>query len=492
MSQDAAELTGVLPAGSQAEAGPPVWVGRLSRLLARPAGIPQGTHRPAHVLAINVVVAAVAAGCLALVLLTFGRPTDPIALAVLAVLLLSLELETYGLKIGGGSIHFGGTANVGVGATFLLGYPAALVAGLAMIAGCLWRRNYDVRKLVFNFGMVELAFSATYAVYHALRSTIGGSPGGFIAACVVAGLTGWAINYGLLGAVVSLDEGTNMFHNRPFVANSSRLAPYHAVYGLTGAGVVAASGAIGPIAALLTFVGPLSIVQFAMGRWMREQSAHARTIAEGFNATLVSLSKAIDLRDHDTEGHCRRVVEYTRIVATRMGIGGAELTTLCHGALLHDIGKIGVPDSILHKPGSLTEEEWAVIRQHPELGARMVADVRQLEHARQIILTHHERYDGRGYPRGLRGEEIPLGARIFAIADSFDAMMSDRPYRPALTLEQARRELHRCSGTDFDPACVEAFLAHSDGDLVRIIKMREQADTGLLSALPVLVPAGSH
>ncbi|HVA21383.1 MAG TPA: HD domain-containing phosphohydrolase [Candidatus Micrarchaeia archaeon] len=434
----------------------------------------------------NVLVGAIAAGSLLLLVATFGRPPDPVALGVLAIVLLALEMETFGLKVGSDQIHFGGTANVSVGATFLLGYPAVAITALAVVAGCLWRRNYDLRKVVFNFGMIVLAFSATYATYRALRGVWGGSPGGFVLACAVAGLVGWAINYGLLTVIISLDSGTNTFRDRAFVMSASRVAPYHAVYGLTGAGVVAAQGAIGSIAALMTFIGPLSIVQFVMGRWVREQQAHGRTIADGFNATLVSLSKAIDLRDHDTEGHCRRVVEYTRMVASRMGIGGPELTALCHGALLHDIGKIGVPDAILHKPGSLTDEEWAVIRQHPELGAQMVADVRQLEHARQIILTHHERFDGRGYPQGLRGDDIPLGARIFAIADSFDAMMSDRPYRSSMTLDEARRELRRCAGTDFDPDCVEAFLGYSDAQLVSVINMREQADIGLLSALPIL------
>ena len=487
MASDTAEMAAAaLPVPAVPGSGYLARARALGRLLARPAGVPQRTHPPAHPLALNVLVSVVGLGSAVLVAETFGRPKEPLALAVLAVLLLSLELQTYGLKVGGDNIHFSGTANVSMGATFLLGFPAALVSALAIVAGCLWRRNYDLRKLIFNFGMVVVAYSATYAIYVQLRSAWGTSPVAFVGAGVAAALVGWLVNYGLLALVMSLDLGTNIVRNRMFMVSSSSLAPYHAVYGLTGAGVVAASGLIGPIAALLTFVAPLSIVQFATGRWMREQHAHGRTIAEGFNATLVSLSKAIDLRDHDTEGHCRRVVEYTRMVATRLGIDGPELTALCHGALLHDIGKIGVPDAILHKPGSLTEEEWAVIRTHPELGAQMVADVRQLEHARQIILTHHERFDGRGYPRGLRGEEIPLGARIFAIADSFDAMMSDRPYRPSMTLEQARRELRRCAGADFDPRCVDAFLAHSDVDLTAVIKMREQADIGLLSALPIL------
>ncbi|EQD63492.1 response regulator receiver (CheY-like) modulated metal dependent phosphohydrolase, partial [mine drainage metagenome] len=160
-----------------------------------------------------------------------------------------------------------------------------------------------------------------------------------------------------------------------------------------------------------------------------------------------SLSKAIDLRDKDTEGHCRRVVDYSLLMGRNLNFSDEALVRLSHGALLHDIGKIGVSDTILLKPGPLTDDEWAVMRTHPELGFMMVADVRQLEKAREIILNHHERFDGKGYPRGLSGETIPLEARVFTIADAFDAMVSDRPYRKGMSLEDARTEVRRCAGT---------------------------------------------
>ncbi len=214
---------------------------------------------------------------------------------------------------------------------------------------------------------------------------------------------------------------------------------------------------------------------------MKEQAARLSDAESAFNATLISLSKAIDLRDKDTEGHCRRVVEYSLLMGRNLRFSQDEMVRLSHGALLHDIGKIGVPDAILMKPGPLTEEEWAIMRTHPELGFQMVSDVRQLERAREIILNHHERFDGRGYPRGLSGDAIPLPARVFSIADSFDAMISDRPYRKGLPLHEARAEVRRCAGTQFDPICVAAFDQIPDEELRHITEERAHPTEELLS-----------
>ena len=137
----------------------------------------------------------------------------------------------------------------------------------------------------------------------------------------------------------------------------------------------------------------------------------------------------------------------------------AELRDVEHGVMLHDIGKIGIPDSILLKPGPLSSDEWRVMRTHPEIGRRLVEPIPFLAGAVPIIYHHHERWDGNGYPEGLRGEEIPLGARIFAVADALDAMTFDRPYSRAVTMEAAREEIARCDGTHFDPVVVSTFLA---------------------------------
>ena len=149
---------------------------------------------------------------------------------------------------------------------------------------------------------------------------------------------------------------------------------------------------------------------------------------------------------------------YAMCLARAHRMGEADLRDLEYGVILHDIGKIGIPDSILLKPGPLTPEEWKVMRTHPEVGRRLVENIPFLAGAVPIVYHHHERWDGHGYPEGLSGESIPLGARIFAVADALDAMTYDRPYSRAVTLEAARAEISRCAGTHFDPAVVDSFM----------------------------------
>jgi response regulator RpfG family c-di-GMP phosphodiesterase len=184
-----------------------------------------------------------------------------------------------------------------------------------------------------------------------------------------------------------------------------------------------------------------------------------RELEKSYEATLQALVTALDYRDNETQGHSFRVVDYAAQVAGRMGVGEPELSWIRRGAILHDVGKIGVPDAILRKPGKLDPEEWVEMRKHPEMGYRMLRHIEYFEPALEIVLCHQERWDGSGYPRGLRGEKIPLGARIFAIVDTFDAMTSDRPYRRARTVNEAREEVRRCAGTQFDPEVARAFLS---------------------------------
>jgi putative nucleotidyltransferase with HDIG domain len=179
---------------------------------------------------------------------------------------------------------------------------------------------------------------------------------------------------------------------------------------------------------------------------------------ESYRTTLEALATALDARDAETLGHSARVAAYTVTVARRMGVTEPEITDIYRGALLHDVGKIGIRDAILLKPGKLTAAEWREMRKHPEIGARMLQGIKFLEGAIAIVLCHQERYDGKGYPGRLKGEQIPLGARIFAVVDTLDAMTSDRPYRKALTYARAREEIIRYSGTQFDPKVVEVFL----------------------------------
>jgi response regulator RpfG family c-di-GMP phosphodiesterase len=194
-----------------------------------------------------------------------------------------------------------------------------------------------------------------------------------------------------------------------------------------------------------------------------EDMVKART-----QALLEGLIAALDYRDAETQWHSRRVSLYARRLAIELGIGEPELTVIEHGALLHDIGKIGVRDRVLLKPGPLTPEEWSEMKRHPELGWALLQRVDYLRPASSIVLQHQEKWDGTGYPKQLKGDGIVIGARIFHVVDTLDAITSDRPYRRARPFDDARREIERCTGSQFDPRVVEAFLAVPPEDWERI------------------------
>lgn len=187
-------------------------------------------------------------------------------------------------------------------------------------------------------------------------------------------------------------------------------------------------------------------------------TAHDRLI-DGYKRTAEALAQATDVKDAYALGHSQRVREYTVLVANMLSLPPDELQAIEFGALLHDIGKTGIDESILRKPSPLTDEEWAVMRQHSEIGANIVGEIPFLEKTKDIVLHHHERYDGRGYPKGLQGEHIPIGARLVAVSDAFDTMTTERSYRAASTVDEAIKELVAGSGTQFCPVAVKAFVA---------------------------------
>ena len=188
---------------------------------------------------------------------------------------------------------------------------------------------------------------------------------------------------------------------------------------------------------------------------LREANEH---LLAAYEETIEGLSHALDLRDKETEGHSLRVTELTIRLAQAEGLTEEEITHIRRGALLHDMGKIGVPDAILHKPAALSDEEWRVMRKHPQYVYDMLYSVQYLRPALSIPYCHHEKWDGTGYPRGLKGEQIPISARLFAVADVWDALTSDRPYRPAWSREEALEFIREQSGSHFDPQVVELFL----------------------------------
>jgi putative nucleotidyltransferase with HDIG domain len=195
---------------------------------------------------------------------------------------------------------------------------------------------------------------------------------------------------------------------------------------------------------------------------LREVLSHKRHTASGradeARAHARSIVRALALRDCETEAHCERVAAWSRKLATEMGLPPVRVLDVELGALLHDVGKIGVRDNVLLKPGPLTPEEWREMRKHPELGAALLAEIPVLSGAVPIVKCHHERLDGKGYPHGLEGDDVPIDARIFQVIDAYDAIVSDRPYRKGQSDAVARQEVMRMVGSQFDETVVETFM----------------------------------
>jgi putative nucleotidyltransferase with HDIG domain len=187
-----------------------------------------------------------------------------------------------------------------------------------------------------------------------------------------------------------------------------------------------------------------------------------RDLERSYDITLQALGDALDLKDRETEGHSKRVTAFTMAIARHMGLPPDEVAMIARGAFLHDIGKMAIPDKILNKPGKLDPDEITIMREHCFKGYQIVKKIPFLSDACDIIYSHQEKFDGTGYPRGLKGKEIPLGARIFSVADTLDAITSDRPYRPARPLAVARKEIQDWSGRQFDPEVVEVFQRMPD------------------------------
>jgi putative nucleotidyltransferase with HDIG domain len=224
---------------------------------------------------------------------------------------------------------------------------------------------------------------------------------------------------------------------------------------------------------LAMFVGQVTIAYNNMEMLRKLERSNERLV-KAYDATIETLSFALDLKDHGTNWHSKRVTDLTMMLARSMGIEGDRLSQIWRGAMLHDIGKIGIPDSILLKPGALDDEEMAAMRKHTVYAFQMLSRIDYLAQAIDIPYAHHEKWDGSGYPRGLKGENIPLPARIFAVIDVYDALTSDRPYRQAWTIEKALDEIKAQTGRHFDPAVVEAFFALLATEEGREIAAREE------------------
>jgi putative nucleotidyltransferase with HDIG domain len=213
-----------------------------------------------------------------------------------------------------------------------------------------------------------------------------------------------------------------------------------------------------------------SYIEKEAGLYLGEECYFRDTYLDGivneieatYLATIEAFVSAIDAKEHEVGNHSLRVTQFAVMIGNKYGIQGRDLVDLYCGALLHDIGKIGIPDAVLLKNGPLNAEEQAIMHGHPEIGNRIISHIGYLSKAAEIIRAHHEHFDGTGYPRGLRGDEIPAGARVFAVSDTLDALTVKRPYREAVSYEEAKRDILAASGKLFDPSVIDAFMKASD------------------------------
>ena len=346
-------------------------------------------------------------------------------------------------------------------------------------------------KRLFNIGSVVVVnVSVALLIQTLLDLQGGGLPLNLwlVPITLLAAALSYALGAGLVTGAVSLATRTSIL--AVFREKFEWLLPHYVAFAFLGLALAIAYDGLG-YAGILAFVAPPLMMRLSLKQYIDKTAANVRELdkrnrdlqkanrdilhmadqlRETYDGTLEALVSALDARDRETKGHSLRVARYMMEIAYHMGItpGTEDWVNMQRGGLLHDIGKIGVSDTILHKPGPLTDDEWVDMRKHPRIGHDMIHDIGFLSGAADIVIAHHERYDGKGYPNGLKADEIPLGARIFVIADTFDAMTSDRPYRAALAPEVAREEIIRCSGTQFDPRCVQAFLLAWD----RIVEIR--------------------
>ncbi len=424
---------------------------------------------------IALVVAAGAAAIIA------GIPTlsahdlaGLVALGVFIIIAQNFEISIYGDSRVSVSVVplFAVALLYGPGAASVT-YPAASFLGdLVRPPRKPWYRN------LFNYGALALVAAAVGWIDRAVVSSPIRLDWSLVPAIVLASFAAFAISTVLisLAIVLSARRALLAIYKEEFLW----ALPHYLILGFLGVALGLAYVEMG-FFGLFAFVAPPAMMHIAIQQYvskttrsvaeLREKNSElerandritrmAIKLQETYEGTLEALVSALDARDRETKGHSLRVMQYTMDIARALGIpeGSQEWNDIQRGALLHDVGKIGVADSILHKPGPLTPEEWVEMKKHPRIGFEMLQDIPFLAGAARIIEAHHERFDGKGYPKGLAGDEIPLGARIFVIADTFDAMTSDRPYRRALPPEVARDEIVKNSGTQFDPVVVQAFL----------------------------------
>jgi diguanylate cyclase (GGDEF)-like protein/putative nucleotidyltransferase with HDIG domain len=422
---------------------------------------------PPPLSSVNALVATIMLGALLILLALFVQDSHGLApnwVGLLLFALLIVPAEQMAVEVdrrGKTSV----TAAVLLGATFLEHGLGILIAALTFAVWAKLRAKSPFCRMAFNFGTSVLSAVGAHAVMTLLiPAPIGTVPFAWLVLpAAAAGLVYYIINHALLCLVRGLAEACSPW--QLWQEHYRWLWPYYLIFGVLGVLLSAGFQVFGPVG-LVALTLPIAAMQLSVRQYLHRARRHVaelqgmnEQLGASYNATLDALSRALDTRDEETEQHSRRVQRYTCLLARRYGVPDEEIQHISRGALLHDIGKIGVPDAILLKPGGLSDEERAVMQRHASIGYAMIAHIPFLTRAAELVLHHHESYDGTGYPSGLAGDRIPLSARIFAVADTYDAITSDRPYRRGRPWDVALAEIARNSGGQFDPRIVDVLLA---------------------------------
>jgi hypothetical protein len=372
---------------------------------------------------------------------------DWTTLAVLAVLFFVCESVPAALSFEHARVSMSFSA--ALASVVLLGPAGAALVSLGAIVS--FQRDLPSINRVYNAAQFAICGYLAGLVY----TLLGGHPGvpdtssfpGIIWQFAAAASTYVLVNLALISGILwfARQGSFDQLRWRPM----AQLLVTYLGYGMFGLLIATLWRAIGPFSAVLVLM-PLLVA-----RWAFQQS---RAEQQAYEATIAALCQAVETKDFYTRGHSERVSKASTMIASEIGMRAERVKAVGYAGMMHDVGKLGVPTKVLQKPGPLTEEELAAIQLHPMRGLEIVRDIGFLDEAHAGIMHHHERIDGRGYPMGLAGDEIPEFARVIAVADTFDTITSTRSYRPARSIEEGVEELRRGAGTQFDPDMVEAFI----------------------------------
>lgn len=419
-----------------------------------------------------------------------------------------LEVRLY--EIEGDTHSFSFTAAVTLAAVVSHPLGAPLVSMTAAIIHLVIKRPRRLDKALFNLANPALAAAMATGIYHLLTTPTAGVPGATVLAAIAATIAFHTVNTGGVSVMIALHTGRAPGRG---VRHAIGFSPTLLLVGLMGAFLGGAYQHLGPLGVAL-FVAPVLLMRFMLTSQARHarqtmatvelakaevERAHATT-EDTLRGLIEVVASIIDAREPWVLGHSERVAKYAVAIGEHLGLAPATLAVVQTGALLHDLGKVGIPEGILNKPGRLSPDEYATMKRHAGIGEQILARVPSLQEVARIVGEHHERVDGRGYPRGLQGEQIGLGSRVVAVADALDAILSNRPYSHAESLAYALAELRACAGTQFDLTVVhaaerlaaavgEAFFADSHVEQPACpISVRHQPPPGSADERPYVVP----